>query len=145
MGLFCHSCSWGVEVEKLGKLETDKGAWLSYNLEEKGKHCRELIPDIFQTALDKLPIPKRMHWGDLEALFVRPVHWAIILLGDEVINANILSVVTSNNTRGHRFHHPQEINLSEPADYEKLLEGQVEYDEKLRQGQAQEEKQKAQA
>lgn len=117
---FAKSC--GVEVEDLSKLETGKGAWLAYTLEEKGQHSRELIPAIFQHALDKLPIPKRMHWGDLDALFVRPVHWAIILLGDEVIQTEILSVTTSNKTRGHRFHYPKTITLSAAADYEDVLQ-----------------------
>ena len=116
---FAKSC--GVEVEDLTKLETDKGAWLAYQLEEKGQHSRDLLASIFQTALDKLPIPKRMHWGDLDAMFVRPVHWAIILLGDEVVPAEILSVSTSRTTRGHRFHYPHAISLSQPAEYEAVL------------------------
>ncbi len=117
---FARSCK--VEVEQLNKLETNKGAWLAYTIEEKGKPSRELIPDIFKTALDKLPIPKRMHWGDLDALFVRPVHWALVLLGEEVIQTNILSVRSSNLSFGHRFHAPESIILSVPADYETLLE-----------------------
>ncbi|MCN4144208.1 MAG: glycine--tRNA ligase subunit beta [Thiohalomonas sp.] len=116
---FAKSCH--VEVEQLTKLETDKGAWLAYTLEEKGKQAAELIPAIFQAALDKLPIPKRMHWGELDALFVRPVHWAVILFGDEVIQADILSVKASNKTRGHRFHAPAFITLLVPADYEAQL------------------------
>jgi len=119
---FASSC--GVEVEQLTKLETDKGAWLAYSVEEKGKQAKELIPGIFQNALDKLPIPKRMHWGDLDALFVRPVHWAVLLLGDEVIPSKILSVITSNSTRGHRFHAPEKITLAAPAEYENLLQQQ---------------------
>lgn len=117
---FARSCN--VEVEQLTKLETGKGAWLAYTLEEKGRQSSELIPGIFQNALDKLPIPKRMHWGDLDALFVRPVHWAVILFGDEVIHADILSVTTSNATRGHRFHAPQRMTVSIPAEYESLLQ-----------------------
>ncbi len=122
---FARSC--GVEVEQLTKQETDKGAWLAYTVEEKGKPAAQLIPTIFQTALDKLPIPKRMHWGDLDAMFVRPVHWAVILFGEEVIQADILSVTTSNRTRGHRFHHPQAITLDSASEYEAALKdkGQV--------------------
>ncbi|MCP3851966.1 MAG: glycine--tRNA ligase subunit beta [Gammaproteobacteria bacterium] len=119
---FARSC--GVEVEQLSKLETDKGAWLAYTLAEKGKQATDLLPAIFQSALDKLPIPKRMHWGDLDALFVRPVHWAILLFGSEVVQTNILSVSTSNTTRGHRFHKPEEFSVSAPADYEKQLKEQ---------------------
>ena len=119
---FASSC--GVTVEELSRLETDKGAWLAYTIEEKGKAAEELIPAIFQTALDKLPIPKRMHWADLDAMFVRPVHWAVILFGEQVIQADILSVTSSNKTRGHRFHHPQAITLDNAADYETILEQQ---------------------
>ncbi|MCW8931494.1 MAG: glycine--tRNA ligase subunit beta [Gammaproteobacteria bacterium] len=119
---FARSCN--VEVEQLSKLETDKGAWLAFTIEEKGKQSSDLIPAIFQTALDKLPIPKRMHWGDLDAMFVRPVHWAILLFGDELIRAKILSVSTSNKTRGHRFHKPEKLTISAPADYENMLETQ---------------------
>ncbi|WP_198263102.1 glycine--tRNA ligase subunit beta [sulfur-oxidizing endosymbiont of Gigantopelta aegis] len=116
---FARSCN--VEVEQLSKLETDKGAWLAYTLSEQGKPSEALIPAIFQTALDKLPIPKRMHWGDLDAMFVRPVHWAILLLGDKIIETKVLSVSTSNTTKGHRFHSPLNITVSAPADYEALL------------------------
>lgn len=117
---FAKSC--GTRVEELQKLETDKGAWLTFTRNEKGRDSRELIADIFKKVLDKLPIPKRMHWGDLDAMFVRPVHWAIILFGNEVIPAEILSVATSKQTRGHRFHHPESINIDEPQHYETTLQ-----------------------
>ncbi len=116
---FARSCN--VEVEQLSKLETDKGAWLAYTIEEQGKPAAELLPAIFQTALDKLPIPKRMHWGDLDAMFVRPVHWAILLFGSDIIESKILSVSTSNTTRGHRFHKPLNLTINSPAEYEQQL------------------------
>jgi glycyl-tRNA synthetase beta chain len=72
---FARSC--GVEVSDLGRQKTDKGEWLSYQLTEKGKSAAELLPAIIQTALDNLPIPKRMRWGDSNAMFVRPVHWVL--------------------------------------------------------------------
>ncbi|MGD8641289.1 MAG: glycine--tRNA ligase subunit beta [Gammaproteobacteria bacterium] len=117
---FAKSC--GVEVEDLQQLETDKGAWLAYNVVQKGKTTRELLPDIVQTALDQLPIPKRMRWGDLAAEFVRPVHWLVMLFGDDVVDCEILSVKAGRETRGHRFHHPGNLYLSEPKAYVPLLE-----------------------
>lgn len=117
---FAKSC--GVKVEDLEKLETDKGAWLVFKTEQKGQATSDLIPDIVNKALDKLPIPKRMRWADLESQFVRPVHWAILLFGDKVINAEILSVKTGRETYGHRFHHPESITIPSPAEYEMLLE-----------------------
>ena len=122
---FARSC--GVEVEQLDKLETGKGSWLVYRAYEKGQPTQALIPAIVQQALDKLPIPKRMRWGDLAAEFVRPVHWLVLLFGDEVIEAEMLAVTSGRETRGHRFHHPEKINISQPLEYAPLLqtEGRV--------------------
>lgn len=117
---FARSC--GVTVEELDKLETDKGAWLNFKSTHKGQNTEELIPDIIQTALDKLPIPKRMRWADLDAQFVRPVHWLVLLFGSDVIDAEILSVKSGRETRGHRFHHPETIAIASAKEYEMLLE-----------------------
>lgn len=119
---FASSC--GVTVNDLEKLETDKGAWLMYKLQQQGQATAELIPGIVQQSLDKLPIPKRMRWGDLDAEFVRPVHWVVLLFGEEVIKTEILSVTSGRETRGHRFHHPDTIYIGTPSDYEDLLYSQ---------------------
>jgi glycyl-tRNA synthetase beta chain len=119
---FARSC--GVEVEQLDKLETDKGSWLVYRAYEKGKPAQVLLPEIVQQSLDKLPIPKRMRWGDLTAEFVRPVHWLVLLFGEEVIETEMLAVNSGRETRGHRFHYPQTIRVNTPAEYAPLLESE---------------------
>jgi glycyl-tRNA synthetase beta chain len=117
---FARSC--GVAIDQLEHMETDKGAWLVYRAEQAGQPTAALIPEIVITALDKLPIPKRMRWGDLDAQFVRPVQWVVLLFGDEVVDAEILSVKAGRETRGHRFHHPDTLYLGEPEAYAPLLE-----------------------
>lgn len=117
---FARSC--GIKVEDLEKLETDKGAWLNFKTKQKGLKTKELIAEIVRTSLDKLPIAKRMRWADLDSQFVRPVHWLILLFGNDVINAEILSVKSGRETRGHRFHHPETITIPSPKEYEMLLE-----------------------
>jgi len=117
---FARSC--GVKVEDLEKLETDKGTWLNFKTEQKGLATSELVADIVQASLDKLPIAKRMRWADLDAQFVRPVQWLILLFGEDVIDAEILSVKSGRETRGHRFHHPETITIPSPSEYEMLLE-----------------------
>ena len=119
---FARSC--GVKVEELDKLETDKGAWLNFKTEQKGLATKELIAEIVQNALDKLPIAKRMRWADLDAQFVRPVQWLILLLGEDVIDAEILCAKSGRESRGHRFHHPETITIPSPSEYEMLLETQ---------------------
>ena len=119
---FARSC--GVEVEELDKLETEKGSWLIYTTEQAGQAAHELIPALVTTALEALPIPKRMRWGNLDSQFVRPVHWIILLFGQEVIETELLSVRTGRTSYGHRFHHPKPIEIPMPAEYEVLLESE---------------------
>lgn len=112
--------SVGVTVDEL---ETKDGK-LFFAKSEQGQPTTKLIPGIVQTALDKLPIPKRMRWGDLDAQFVRPVQWVVLLFGDEVIKADILAVQSGRESRGHRFHHPDTIYIPKPSEYEVLLESE---------------------
>ncbi len=122
---FARSCS--VAVTDLQKQETEKGAWLVHFSAEPGSATADLIPGIVLAALAGLPIPKRMRWGDRDDEFVRPVHWAVLLFGDDVIPAVMMGVQTGRETRGHRFHHPDPIRLTVPAAYAQQLadEGRV--------------------
>lgn len=117
---FAHSC--GVEVADLQTLETDKGAWLIHTSMEPGALTAELIPRLVETALAKLPIPKRMRWGNRDDEFVRPIHWLVLLFGDEVIPAELFGVSSGRETYGHRSHHPTPITINEPDTYAGLLE-----------------------
>ncbi len=119
---FARSC--GVAVEELATLETDKGSWLVYRSEQPGREARELLPDIVAQALAGLPIPKRMRWGSIEHQFVRPVHWLVMLLGESVVECELLGQRAGRETRGHRFHHPASLSLPEPGAYEALLESE---------------------
>jgi glycyl-tRNA synthetase beta chain len=119
---FAGSC--GVEVDDLDTMKTDKGAWLVFKQEQAGATAAELLPEIIQQALNDLPIPKRMRWGDLPGEFVRPVHWLIVLLGDEIVPMDLLGVSADRFTRGHRFHYPQPIRISSPMTYAPQLESE---------------------
>ncbi len=119
---FAKSC--GVEVEDLEKMETDKGAWLIFKQQQTGAETASLIPDILQQSLHDLPIPKRMRWGDLPGDFVRPVHWLVLLFGDDVIPLELLGVTSGRNSYGHRFHHPEAIRIQSAQSYAPQLETQ---------------------
>jgi glycyl-tRNA synthetase beta chain len=112
---FARSC--GVEVGALEQQETDKGIWLVFKAQEKGKALSDLIEDIISQSLAKLPIPKRMRWGDKDTEFVRPVHWVVLMHGERVIDAQIMGLKTGATTRGHRFHAPGEITLQHAHEY----------------------------
>ena len=112
---FAKSC--GVEITELETLTTDKGEWLVYQQEQPGKHLRELLPTLLTKVIKQLPIPKTMRWGEKSAEFLRPVRWLVMMLGSEVIEAEILGVKSQAQSYGHRFHHPDAVTLSSAADY----------------------------
>jgi glycyl-tRNA synthetase beta chain len=116
---FARGC--GVTVDELIEIETPKGIWMGYNLEQKGLEASELLPEIVTQSLAKLPIPKRMRWGNSDIEFVRPVHWVVMMLGEKVVPATILGHTASNTTRGHRFHAPQALTISRPEMYLETL------------------------
>lgn len=112
---FARSC--GVEFSALQQVETDKGAWLVFRQQQPGQQTAALFPAIVEKSLAALPIPKRMRWGSGTAEFVRPVHWIVMLAGSEVIDAEILSIKTGRESRGHRFHAPAAVTINTPDDY----------------------------
>ena len=122
---FAKSC--GTPVDKLDRLKTEKGEWLVYSQQVKGQSSEALIPEIIRKSINDLPIAKRMRWGSFSTEFVRPVHWAVLLYGDRLIQTKILNVKTGNKTKGHRFHAPYAIKLNNPDEYlDKLYhEGKV--------------------
>ena len=116
---FANACN--TSVDQLLTEETDKGAWVFFRQEQPGAPTAELLPNILTQALSQLPIAKPMRWGQHDTTFIRPVHWVVLLFGQEVIDAEILGHKASNRTYGHRFHHPEAITISQPKDYSALL------------------------
>jgi len=117
---FAKSC--GVTIEQLDTLKTDQGAWLVYKSIQPGQATAQLLPAIVEHSLAKLPIPKRMRWADYSHEFVRPVHWVVMLLGEDVVDCEIMGHKAGRDTRGHRFHCPRNIAIPQPSDYPALLE-----------------------
>jgi glycyl-tRNA synthetase beta chain len=116
---FARSC--GVTKEELSVLNTDKGDYFVFSATEKGRETITLLPNIIETSLNNLPIPKRMRWGSSRVEFVRPAKWLIMLLGDDVVPASILGLTAGRKTRGHRFHYNQEIEIFSADEYAKKL------------------------
>jgi glycyl-tRNA synthetase beta chain len=119
---FAEGC--GVTMDAVEKLETGKGAWLVFRGTAAGKPAAELLPGIVEAALAALPIPRRMRWGSGDAEFVRPVHWLVLLLGDQVIPASLLGQTSGRVSRGHRFHSSGAVQVAAPSSYAATLEQQ---------------------
>src|SRR5262249_35697269 len=113
---FAESCR--VPLDSLQRLDEGKGAFLFFVGTKPGAAATELLPQIVQSSLDALPIPRRMHWGSGTAEFVRPVHWLMMLYGKDVIPARLLDTDAGNHTHGHRFHAPKPIRITSPTTYE---------------------------
>ncbi len=116
---FAESC--GTRVEALEQLDEGKGKFLFFIGTKPGERAIDLLPDLVREVLDALPIPRRMHWGEGTAMFVRPVHWVVMLLGSEVVPATLLDTPAGHLTRGHRFHAPRPIRIASPGSYERTL------------------------
>lgn len=113
----------GIEASELITINTDKGDYVGYEQVIHGQATTELLPAIFQTALDNLPIAKRMRSGASRNEFVRPVQWAVLMQDSTVIDATIQGHQTGTQTRGHRFHSPDYHTITHANDYEQLLDG----------------------
>ena len=112
----------GIALDKLETLNTDKGSYLVHRGIEAGRKIEDLVPGFVETALNELPIPRRMRWGSNDTEFVRPVHWVVLMAGASIIDANILGHQTGNITFGHRFHAPDAISLERAEEYPEKLE-----------------------
>ena len=113
----------GIDPSELVTINTDKGDYVGYEQVIHGRATTELLPAIFQTALDNLPIAKRMRAGSSRDEFVRPVQWTVLMQDGAVIDATIQGHQTGKHTRGHRFHSPDYHEIAHANDYEQLLDG----------------------
>ena len=108
---FAKKC--GVDLSEIDQ----SGPKLRYTQSIAGKPTASLLPTIVEDSLNDLPIAKRMRWAARKEEFVRPTQWLVMLLGDQIIDCTILAQTAGRNSRGHRFHHPQDVRISSPAGY----------------------------
>ena len=111
----------GITVDQAERLATDKGEWLVHRAKIEGQPTKNLLADIVANALAKLPIPKPMRWADKTVQFIRPVHTVTMLLGDELIEGEILGVASGRTIRGHRFLGEREFEIQHADQYPQLL------------------------
>ena len=111
----------GITVEQAERIATDKGEWLVHRAKIEGQPTKNLLNDIVANALAKLPIPKPMRWADKTVQFIRPVHTVTMLLGDDLIEGEILGVASARTIRGHRFLGEKEFEIQHADQYPQLL------------------------
>ena len=111
----------GITVDQAERIATDKGEWLVHRAKIEGQPTKNLLNDIVANALAKLPIPKPMRWADKTVQFIRPVHTVTMLLGNELIEGEILGVASARTIRGHRFLGEKEFEIQHADQYPQLL------------------------
>jgi glycyl-tRNA synthetase beta chain len=113
----------GVELDELKVEEMpEKGAYLVVEKKDPGKETVELLPQIILEWITSLSFPKNMRWGTGNFRFARPIHWILALFGGKVIPFDLDGIKSGSVTRGHRFIHPEPIEVKDLSSYLDLLE-----------------------
>jgi glycyl-tRNA synthetase beta chain len=107
----------GLEVAQLERMTDAKGERFVARSVKPGARTAALLPEIVLEAIKAMPIPKPMRWGDHDYAFARPLHWLVMLLGQDVVDGEVFGIRADRMSRGHRFHHPNPVWINAPEDY----------------------------
>ncbi|HZO14498.1 MAG TPA: glycine--tRNA ligase subunit beta [Polyangiaceae bacterium] len=107
----------GCAVGDLERVTTDKGEYLRGVRREKGRPARELLPAVLASVVTAIPFRKSMRWGSGTLTFGRPVRWLLALLGSEGLPIQIDGFRSGTQTYGHRFLHPEAIEIGAASSY----------------------------
>lgn len=118
---FAHKA--GVDWRQLARAVDAKGERFVHRAVTPGAATRTLLAEIVREAIAAMPIPKPMRWGDHDHAFARPLHWLLLLLGDEVVEGEIFGIRSDRMSRGHRFLHDKPVWIGRAEDYVDALRG----------------------
>ncbi|MFC3716112.1 glycine--tRNA ligase subunit beta [Luteimonas soli] len=113
----------GVEWTALERTTDNKGERFVHRSVKPGVATRALLPEIVREAVAVMPIPKPMRWGDHDHAFARPLHWLVLLLGEDVVEGELLGIRADRMSRGHRFMHDKPVWIGRAEDYVDALRG----------------------
>ncbi len=107
----------GVDVKDLIAVETPKGKYVGVRVTQKGRPAKEVLTELLPRYILSLPFPKSMRWYKFKLRFVRPIHWLLALLDEEVVPFSLEEIKSGNVSYGHRFVSQEPIEVSSPATY----------------------------
>jgi glycyl-tRNA synthetase beta chain len=110
-----------VSVGQLVSVKTKKGEYVAINSVIEGKAVAEVLSAILPEIIRSIPWPKSMRWGDVGFLFVRPIHWIMAMLDEEVIPFELAGIMSGNITYGHRFMSSGSLKVKNANDYFTLI------------------------
>ncbi|MCL7714762.1 glycine--tRNA ligase subunit beta [Stenotrophomonas mori] len=112
----------GIDWTALERTTDAKGERFVLRSVVPGARTAALLPEILREAIAAMPIPKPMRWGAHEHAFARPVHWLVLLHGDQVVEAGLFGLAADRFSRGHRFMADRPVRLERADDYLGALE-----------------------
>lgn len=115
---FAKSC--GVSVDELEKKGLAGKEYFFYSKEEPGQSIKDLLPSIIEKSIKDIPITRPMKWGDSDYSFVRPMHWLVVMLDKDVVNANIMGLKSGRESKGLRFQ-DSILKFTHANEYENLM------------------------
>ncbi len=126
--------SKGAAVAELKVVKNDKGVdCVAVEKTIPGLETSAVLAQVLPAVIRAIQFPKTMRWGEGELRFARPIHWLVVLWGDEVVKVEIAGLKSGRTTFGHRFMAPQAIDLAGPAAYvSKLRQAHVVVDREER-------------
>lgn len=116
---FAKSC--GVEENLLEKKTLKGGDYYYFSKQQTGQKAIDLLAQITSTALQKTPIAKPMRWGDKAFKFARPLDWLVMILGNQIVPADIMGLHSSNRSKGLRFADKKTLTIKNAKDYQHIL------------------------
>jgi len=114
-------------IDQAEKRATDKGEFYFSVVEKKGGKTADVLPGVILAAMNALPWPKSMKWGDGTFAWVRPLQGVLALFdgkalkGEVVLGGKMAPIAFGDRTIGHRFHAPQSFAVTSFADYRDKL------------------------
>src|SRR5690554_1968598 len=112
----------GVDIEAIVQEEVKGVPYVFAHRVEKGQPATEVLPKLLDKWIHALSFPKPMRWGRGEMRFARPIRWLVAMYGRQVLPLEVGGVKAGNITRGHRFLHPEPVQLTCPDQYLAQLE-----------------------
>jgi glycyl-tRNA synthetase beta chain len=107
----------GVEGSAVRRVQTPKGEYVAVTVHHVGKPAIEVLPAMLAQVATKLQFPKTMRWDAGDYRFGRPVRWLLALLGKDVVKVGAFGLEAGRGTFGHRFLHPESLDVKEPGHY----------------------------
>ncbi|MBZ5640239.1 MAG: glycine--tRNA ligase subunit beta [Acidobacteriia bacterium] len=111
----------GIEPSTLARITTEKGEYAGFRRQVRGKSLGEILGEALPPAVEGMPFPKTMRWGDGRFRWVRPVHWLLLIHGSEALPVEIFGVRAAPASGGHRFLAPGPVEVRHPDLYAAAL------------------------